>query len=278
MIVWTLFALGLAHARWNGDKQMGISNHGEIIPDILAFQGTQISNGSSNGGESMLEKNTKTNATNRHIDSYYDDRTPSSPHSSRETWKRKILDEGKKIISQIKPEDGDATTTSLATRPETSTRSEERTVMAEDTRKKETREDNPNSHEREKQRKETERLAYRTHAFTATRQGQGQGFDPTQGTIAGAADSGPFGVPIWEWFVIGVILLVLLILALIARKYIRTIVRYIEQGCYWLFKIMIFPLLILFRGFQAIFYPIKEFCYYTSISVYEYCYPWSVTS
>jgi len=103
--------------------------------------------------------------------------------------------------------------------------------------------------------------------------------DPTAQIPGGLAqNSGPFGVSIGTWIIIGIVLLLVLIALFFIRKYIRAIVGCLETSCYWTCKAISFPFFILWSALQAMAYPVKEFCVHTRQAIQEYWHPWSVVT
>jgi len=79
------------------------------------------------------------------------------------------------------------------------------------------------------------------------------------GAAQAAGQSGPFGVSIGTWCIIGLVLLLVIIAIFFIRKYIRAVVGCVETSCYWTCKALAFPFLLLWNGIQALAYPVKEF-------------------
>mmetsp|Transcript_10917 Transcript_10917/g.15160 ORF Transcript_10917/g.15160 Transcript_10917/m.15160 type:complete len:236 (+) Transcript_10917:142-849(+) len=99
--------------------------------------------------------------------------------------------------------------------------------------------------------------------------------DPVSEAVP-AGSSGPFGVSIGNWILIGFIALAVVIAFFLIRAYIRPILGCLETSCYWSLKALAYPFTVLYRIVTAIAYPAKEFCHKTYQSYDEYVHPWSV--
>mmetsp|Transcript_4089 Transcript_4089/g.9614 ORF Transcript_4089/g.9614 Transcript_4089/m.9614 type:complete len:247 (-) Transcript_4089:157-897(-) len=102
--------------------------------------------------------------------------------------------------------------------------------------------------------------------------------DPMSAAQSGAQQSGPFGVSIGMWCLIGFIGLVVIILCIVARVYIRETIRGIETGCYYLGKAIYYPLLGIYIVLKTIWYPIKESFLWIRHKWKDYYHPWSRTA
>jgi len=111
----------------------------------------------------------------------------------------------------------------------------------------------------------------------------------SEGSSAGSRDlpsdiqgitqqSGPFGISLGMWCIIGLAVVIGLIVAYLVRKYIKIIVECCETSCYWTGKMICFPFLLLYSAMQAVIYPVKEFCLYAYKSFREYYYPWEIVT
>ncbi|GAB5364558.1 hypothetical protein AAMO2058_000980600 [Amorphochlora amoebiformis] len=93
-----------------------------------------------------------------------------------------------------------------------------------------------------------------------------------------AQQSGPFGVPIGTWVIIGLVLFVLIVFCIIARIYLRKTIQIMETCCYYSCRALILPFKLLFEASKIIWYPIKESCIFCCKKRKEYYNPWSITS
>lgn len=105
--------------------------------------------------------------------------------------------------------------------------------------------------------------------------------DPTEimGSLQGGAESkGPLGLSIGEWVGIAALVLVVIVICIVLRTYIRKVISCIETTCAWTFAILFYPVHLTWRIVKYMAYPLKELYYFVAKSVLAFFRPWSVVS